>query len=106
MASWKSTILSAHKDVADDVFHIESHGMPDRYFVWQEDGSNDLLASGKHAEKAVTGSTDLFTRYEFDSWKEAIEESFDNYGISWRYESMQYEEETGFIHHEWYWEVI
>ena len=27
-------------------------------------------------------------------------------GITWRHNSTQYEEDTGFYHHEWYWEVI
>ena len=59
-----------------------------------------------HAEKAVTGYTDLYTKQEFDPWKEEIEESFDKYGIFWSLNSVQYEEETGFTHYEWYWSVV
>lgn len=79
----------------------------DRYFVWQEDGANDLLAGGIHIEKAVTGTTDLFTKNEFDEWKEQLETAFDaSPYIFWRLNSIQYEEETGFYHYEWSWEVI
>ena len=27
-------------------------------------------------------------------------------GLLWSYNSFQYEEETGYYHYEWYWEVI
>ncbi len=52
------------------------------------------------------GATDLFTKQEFDPWKEAFEKSLDENGITWYLNSIQYEEETGFFHYEWYWEVL
>lgn len=97
-------LIAAHTAVTDAV----SHGTKltsSRYFVWQEDGSNDLIADGRHAEKAMTGTTDLFTRMEFDPWKEQFEESLDDSGICWYLNSVQYEEETGYWHYEWVWEV-
>ena len=77
----------------------------DRYFVWQEDGSNDLPADNSHAEGAVTGTTDLYTKMEFDPWADALGESLSTYGIAWELSSIQYEEDTGFYHYEWAWEV-
>ena len=47
----------------------------DRYFVWQEDGANDFFGGEQAPEKAVTGTTDLYTKLEFDPWKEAFENS-------------------------------
>lgn len=103
--TWYEKIISAHTAVTDAV----SHGgrmKSDRYFVWQEEGNNDLLADGRHAEKAVTGSTDLFTKMEFDPWKEAFEQALDDTpGVCWRLNSVQYEPETGFWHYEWKWEI-
>lgn len=103
---WAQRIIAAHLSVTDAV----SHGgrlQSDRYFVWQEDGANDFEAGGIHAEKAVTGSTDLFTKQEFDPWRSAIEEAFDASGfVVWRLNSVQYEEETGFWHYGWDWEVF
>lgn len=101
---WYEKIIAAHRAVTDAVSHAEKM-KSDRYFVWQEDGANDLEADGLHAERAVTGSTDLFTKKEFDPWKEALEQALEAAGIAWSYNSFQYEEETGFYHHEWYWEV-
>ena len=61
--SWYETIIAAHTAVTDQVSHLERM-RSERYFVWQEDGRNDLEADGEHVETAVTGSTDLYTRQE------------------------------------------
>lgn len=103
--TWYETIIAAHTAVTDSVSHNERM-KSDRYFVWGENGADDLEASNIHAEKAVTGYTDLYTKIEFDPWKDQIEESFDANGIAWSLNSVQYEEETGFTHYEWYWSVV
>ena len=84
---WYDNIIAAHTAVTDAVSHFERL-KSDRYFVWQEDGAGDL-----------------FTKQEFDPWKEAFEKSLDDYGIAWYLNSVQYEEDTGFIHYEWVWSV-
>lgn len=98
------TLIAAHTAVTPDVRH-GFHMRTDRYFVWKEDGRNDLMADGIHAEIAHTGTTDLYTRMEFDPWAREIEQSFDRHGICWYLNSVQYEEETGYWHYEWVWEV-
>lgn len=103
---WYERIIAAHTAVTDSVSHAQRL-QSDRYFVWQEDGANDFLANGKHAEKAVTGTTDLYTKIEFDPWKEALEQSLDSDAhIWWAVNSVQFEEDTGFYHYEWAWEVL
>lgn len=87
------------------VSHVE-HLKKERYIVWEEDGGNDLIADGKHCEKSTTGVVDLFTKIEFDPWKELIEEGFDASEIAWSYNDMDYEEDTGFFHHQWRWNII
>lgn len=104
MRKWYDLIIAAHTAVTDSV----SHGgrmKSSRYFVWQEEGSNDLFADGEHAETAVTGTTDLFTFQEFDPWKEALEASLSAHGIAWDLNSIQFEADTGYWHYEWTWEV-
>lgn len=104
--SWQEHIIAAHLAVTDVVRHGEMM-RSDRYFVWQEDGADDLLADDKHAEKAVTGTTDLFTKMEFDPWKDEMEAAFDaSPYIAWALESVQFEPDTGFTHYEWRWEVV
>lgn len=104
--TWYEKIIAAITAVTDAV----SHGgrlKSDRYFVWQEDGANDYTANNRHAEKAVTGTTDLFTKLEFDPWKDAYETSLDKSPeIAWSLNSVQFEDDTGFWHYEWSWEVL
>ena len=101
---WHDKLIAAHRDVTDKVSHAVRL-KSDRYFVWQEDGRNDLAAENAHAEGAVTGSTDLFTKKEFDPWVEALGEALSRHGIAWSI-SSQYEPETGFWHYTWDWEVL
>lgn len=102
---WYEKIIAAHVAVTDQV----SHGgrmKSDRYFVWQEDGAEDLNVDGVHGERAVTGSTDLFTKKEFDPWAEQFEAALDAApGITWELNGVQFEQETGYWHYEWIWSV-
>ena len=45
--SWQDRIISAHLAVTQAVSHA-ARMKSERYFVWQEDGSNDLEANGIH----------------------------------------------------------
>lgn len=102
---WYEKIITAHAKVTDAFSHGERL-QSDRYFVWQEDGADDFMANGIHAEKAVTGTTDLFTKKEFDPWRDDLEAAFDAAeGIAWSLNSVQFEEETGYWHYEWEWTV-
>lgn len=102
--TWYEKIIAAHTSVTDAVSH-SARLKSDRYFVWQEDGANDLVLDNRHAERAVTGTTDLFTKQEFDPWINQLEQAFDAYAVGWSLNSVQYEEDTGFYHYEWTWEV-
>ena len=104
--NWFEKIVAAHLAVTDAVSHGERM-KSNRYFVWQEDGSNDLTVDNVHGESAVTGTTDLFTKREFDPWKDAFETSLNsNPDIAWRLNSVQFEKDTGFWHYEWVWSVV
>ena len=102
--SWEEKIIAAHTAVTDQVSHAKRLNS-DRYFVWQEEGSDDLMLNGRHAERGQNGTTDLYTKREFDPWKRQFEDAMTAAGIVWRHESMQYEEDTGFFHYEWVWGV-
>lgn len=100
-------IKAMHASVTDDVFHYKAFKASDRYFVWQERAPDDFMADGKHSERAVQGVTDFFTKNEYDAYIEEFERSMnDTPGVAWYRNSEQYEEETGFIHIEWYWSVL
>ena len=102
--TWYEKIIAAHLAVTDAVSHAERL-KSDRYFVWMEDGAKDLEADNRHTERVMTGSTDLYSKVEFDPWADDLGEAFDNAGIAWRLYDVQYEPETGFFHWSWDWEV-
>lgn len=54
----------------------------------------------------MQGSTDLYTKIEFDPWVEELGIAFDKAEISYSYTFIEYEEDTGFYHHSWDWEVL
>ena len=104
--NWYEKIVSVHTSVTDSVSH--GHRMKsDRYFVWQEEGSDSFDADNHHCEAAVSGTTDLFTTLEFDPGKVAFEAQLDACAdIVWSLNSIQFEEERGIWHYEWLWSVI
>ena len=102
---WFENIIAVHSAVTDAVSHAQRI-KSERYFVWQEEGANDFEAGNQHTERAITGSTDLFTKQEFDPWKDDFETSLNNNEIAWFLNSVQFEEDTGFYHYEWVWEVL
>ena len=103
--TWYERLIAAHRAVTEAVSHA-ARVKSERYFVWQEDGSNDLAGDNGHGERAVTGTTDLYTKQELDPWADALGESFDAHGIAWALNSVQYEADTGFYHYEWVWEAL
>lgn len=102
------------------------------YGVYALDGANDLVAGGKHAEKVNRLSVDYFTRsidtsvvfaprgsdeyltrmeglysyIDHHPAKTAIEAAFDHADIAWYLNSVQFEEDTGYVHFEWIVEVL
>ena len=46
-----------------------------------------------------------FTKEDVDENVDKIQVSLETMGISFRLNSVQHEEETGYIHFEWIWEV-
>ncbi len=103
--AWSDTIKVAHLEVTTAVSHAKRL-KSQRYFVWQEDGANDLDAGNGHAERAVQGTTDLFTKQELDPWVDQLGEALSSHGVAWYLNSSDYEEDTGFFHYEWVWEVV
>lgn len=77
------------------------------YGVYTPDGANDLEADDQHAEKAITGTVDYFTRSDGGEAKALIEEALDSLeGCAWVLNSVQYERDSGYLHLEWAFEVV
>lgn len=78
-----------------------SHAPKGDYGVWAEDGANDLNADDKHTESVLTGTVDYFTRDDSGKPKSVIETALNNGEVAWYLNSIQFENDTGYIHYEW-----
>lgn len=75
------------------------------YAIWQENGASLYHANNREAEFRVSGTTDYFTKEEYDPAVDRLQGLFEGLGFSWSLESVQYEPGTNLIHYEWSWEV-
>ena len=89
-----------------EVFHYYALHPSDRYVVWAEDGEGtELAADNRKIGQVLSGTIDFFTKTEQDPAREEIQRALGDVEISYSLNSVQYEEETGYIHYEWRWEV-
>lgn len=75
------------------------------YIVVSDEGTDALWADGKLSEAKNAGTVDLFTKKADGSTKAATEAVLNGLDLSYYLNSVQYEEDTGYIHYEWVWEA-
>ena len=74
--------------------------------VWAESGEDESFNSdNQKSEQRIIGTVDLFTKTEFDPLCDAVQTTLADLGVTWRLNSVQYEDETNVIHYEWEWGV-
>lgn len=99
-------VRDALLEVGVDVGHYESSGKSDEYIVWAEDSEgNTLDGDNKKQIEVIQGTVDYFTKEDEDPNVSKIENALDAAKISYYLNSVQYEDETGYIHFEWVWSV-
>lgn len=78
------------------------------YCIWEEVTEADAFEGNNHkGEQAIQGAVHYFTRKEFDPMVDKIQEALTGAeNVYWRYESIQFEEESNTIHHEWLFDVM
>ena len=64
---------------------------------------NDFIADGIHQERGTEGYLDYYTRDASDTPRTTIEEELNKLGFAWYMNSVQYEQDTHYIHYEWRW---
>lgn len=79
---------------------------PGDYGVYAEDAAGHFYADNQMTSQSCEGTVDLFTRAEGDTAKNKVQTALDSIGCSWRLNSVQYEEDTRYIHYEWVFEVL
>ena len=106
MLSCLEKVKEALLTVTENCDHYEAVDETDRYIVWAEDGDSAALLSDNYvAGQTVEGTIDYFTKDEDDVNISAIPLALNRARIWWSLNSVQYEDETEFIHYEWLFRV-
>ena len=91
---------------------LESTGLDFAHYAWSkapagdygtyaEDSGNDLKADNIHTETGTDGYIHYFTRDDTGAPRTTIETALNSLMIPWYLNSVQYENDTGYIHYEW-----
>lgn len=74
------------------------------YGVYFCDGQDALsTGAGPASEIMLTGYIDLYTKDPSGDPKRTVESALNALGCFYKLESIQFEEESGYIHYEWTW---
>lgn len=93
--------------ITPNVYRYTAQKTTGNYIVWAEDGQGSVgYAGNKMTIQTIQGTIDYFTKTEFDPVFNQIQETLNTLNIAWSLNSIQYEEETGYIHYEWLFEVV
>ena len=88
-----------------NTYHYCRPNLQPPFCIWAEESGNGFTADNKTAEHALTGTVDYFSKQEYDPAPDAIESTLSGLGLIWELNSVQYEDETELIHHEWTWSM-
>lgn len=83
----------------DFALYAWDHAPTTDYGVVSLDSADDLLADNLHVEKGLNVFVDYFTRDATSTPKDTIETALAPYAYSLN--SVQFEDDTGYIHYEW-----
>lgn len=76
------------------------------YIVWAEDSQSDSLhGDGIMINQTIEGTIDLFSKTADSPMVGQIQKALNDAGICFRLNSIQYEQDTKIIHHEWVWNI-
>lgn len=100
------TVRDALLMISDNVSHYESFNKADKYIVWAEDTENNSVGGdNKKQMQTIQGTIDYYTKEDGDETVDKIQEALEKGKIPFYLNSVQYENETGYIHFEWVWSV-
>lgn len=106
MLSSLESVMNALLTVTDEVYHYTAPADSKRYIVWAEDDEvAALVADNYKPGQTIEGTIDLYTKDEDDLWIQSVPDALNAARIGWSLNSVQYEDETRFIHYEWLFHV-
>ena len=97
---------TAFSTLTDNVYHYWRPVKTAPCIIWAESGEeNSFHANNRKKEQNIIGTVDLFTKTEFDTLVDSVQETLENLGVTWSLDAVQYEDETNLIHYTWNWGV-
>ena len=81
--------------------HAWSKAPEGDYGTISEDSGNDLICDDKHVERGTDCYLNYFTSDDSGTPRTTIEGILNGLRIPWYLNTVQYENDTGFIHYEW-----
>lgn len=97
----KTALATTNLDFA---FAAWSHAPTGDYGVYSLNGQSELSSDSDAAsEIMLEGYVDYFCRSDALTAKESIESALRSLGIWFSLNSVQYEDDTGYVHYEWEW---
>ncbi len=99
-------VKNALLEVTKEVYHYEAGNKGERYIVYSEDAeASGLHGDNRKLSQAIQGTIDLFTKNENDEWAAGIQDTMQRNRIAFRLGTVEYEDETQYIHYQWIFEV-
>lgn len=93
--------------LGDKVSHYYRIDKTAPWCVWAEDSEPESFhGDNRKQEQTISGYIDYYTKEEWDSDVDTIQDTLFGEPVAWRLASVDYEEDTNLIHYRWYWEVI
>lgn len=106
MLSSLEAVKDALLTVTDNVGHYTAWDDSDKFIVWAEDSEVEhAVADNWKQGGTIEGTIDYFTRSEDDENIPLIPQALNNAGIYFELNTVQYEDDTRFIHYEWLFRV-
>ena len=93
MLSSLNQVMNALLTVSDSVYHYSAP-------------VTSIEADNWKPGQTIEGTIDLYTKDEDDAWIAEIPDALNTARIGWMLNSVQYEDETRFIHYEWVFRVL
>lgn len=101
------SVKNALLTVSRNVGHFKAFKKEPPYIVWAEDSADGSGGDNQNITQIISGTTDLFTKnLDGEPLVDAIQSAFNVARISWRLNSIQFEEYSGLLHYEWVWSVV
>ena len=89
------------------VYHYWRYAVNPPYCIWQEDSSTGIQTDNHKGEMGLSGSIHYFTLAEYDANVDNIQNALNGVeNLYWALNSVQYEEDTNLIHHEWRFTIL